>query len=102
MNRLVNFGMAVLQGKKEIVVGSKVSQPEFDVLQWICDLEDRSMSYVLRELAIRGLSQYFADGRLKTTDNEDKRIEIGVFKAKIFKKQGEEKVKVPKIPEKAK
>jgi hypothetical protein len=74
MNNLVNFCMPVLQGKKEVVVGSKVSQSEFDVFQGICESEDRSMSYVLRELAIRGLAYYLVDGRLKTTDDEERRI----------------------------
>ncbi len=71
MNNLLTFRVAVLQGKKVIVVGSKISQSELDAFQAICDREDRSMSYVLRELAVRGLAYYYADGQLKTTPAED-------------------------------
>lgn len=74
MNNLVNFNMPVLQGKKEVVVGSKISQREYAALQGICDKEDRSMSYVLRELAIRGFAYYLKDGNLKPTTDEEIRI----------------------------
>lgn len=66
--------MPILQGKKEIVVGAKISQAEADAFQSICDTEDRSMSYVLRQLALRGLAQYKRDGILKLTDEDENQI----------------------------
>ncbi len=77
MDNLVKVFMPILQGKKEVVIGSKVSQAEFDALSEICGKEDRSMSYVLRELAMRGLSLYKQDGLLKLTEDEEKAITNG-------------------------
>lgn len=70
MDNLVNIVMPIFEGKKEVVVGSKVSQSENDELLRICQKEDRSMSYVLRELAMRGLVLYLQDNHLKTTEEE--------------------------------
>ena len=77
MEQLLTCRVPALPGKKEIVVGSKVSQAEYDLLQWICDSRDRSMSYVLRELAMRGLASYFRDANLRTTEEEDEIIQRG-------------------------
>lgn len=75
MSSLVKIVMSGLQGKKEVVVGSKVSQGEFDALSEVCEIEDRSMSYVLSNLAIRGLALYKQDGLLKITPEEERLIE---------------------------
>ncbi len=75
MDRLVNCGMPALQGKKEEVVGSKVSQRERAMLQEICERADRSMSYVLRELAMRGVTLYLQDGKIKADETEQAQIE---------------------------
>ena len=72
MDNLVIIVMPIFQGKKIIVVGSKISEAENAAFQEICQTEDRSMSYVLRELALRGLAQYKQDGQLKLTESEEK------------------------------
>lgn len=77
MNNLVNCPVPSIQGKKEIVVGAKVSQAVFDALQGICDREDRSMSYVLRELALRGMAAYLTDHALRLTEAETAIVERG-------------------------
>lgn len=74
MNNLVTIVMPIFQGKKEIVVGSKISQSESEAFQQICEIEDRSMSYILRELALRGMAQYSKDGLIKLTSDEEKII----------------------------
>lgn len=74
MSNLVNIVMPIFQGKKEVVVGSKVSQAENEAFLAICEKEDRSMSYVIRELALRGLAQYMRDGQLKLTAEDEKAI----------------------------
>src|SRR5688572_21006253 len=78
MKYLVNCTMPARHGRKEIVIGSKVSQAEYDALQRICAEHDRSMSYVLRELAMRGLANFFNDGRIRTDELEDKALESGM------------------------
>ena len=77
MKTLLTSRVANLQGKKEVVVGAKISQGEFDALQIICLAEDRKMSYVLRELAMRGLAQYLQDRRIRITPEEEAIIRSG-------------------------
>lgn len=81
MKDLLTCHMSVLEGVKEVVVGSKVSRSEFDILQAICTKEDRSMSYVLRELAIRGLAYYLQDGLIKASAEEDASIAANKLRA---------------------
>ena len=74
MDNLVTSPMRILSGKKEIVVGCKISQKEKEILDDICAKEDRTRSYVLRELAMRGLATYSIDGRLKANTVEEMQI----------------------------
>lgn len=72
---LVKLGMALFEGKKVNMVGVKLSQSMEDIFQEICKDLDRPMSYVVRELALRGLAQYIKDGQLKMTDADEKAIQ---------------------------
>ncbi len=51
--------------KKVIPVTMKISETSKSDLDEICMLEDRHLSYVARELMLRGLALYRLDGRLK-------------------------------------
>jgi hypothetical protein len=72
---LVKLGMTLFEGKKVNMVGVKLSQSMEDIFQEICKELDRPMSYVVRELALRGLAQYVKDGQLKLTPDEEKAIQ---------------------------
>jgi hypothetical protein len=69
--------MPALPGKKHIVIGAKISQAEQDAFETIARNQDRSMSYVLRELAVRGMAQYFRDGHIKATADDETVIARG-------------------------
>lgn len=63
--------MSVYQGKKVETVTVKVNQQQLIDFKEICEKLDRPMSYVVRELALRGLVQYKQDGQLKLTAEEE-------------------------------
>lgn len=67
--------MPIQEGKRVVTVTVKVNAQQREEFQAICDAEDRSMSYVVRELALRGLAQYKNDGVLRINDNEEKVID---------------------------
>jgi hypothetical protein len=72
MNKnLVQQSMPIFEGKKVLNVGVKVNEEMRQELEAIAAAEDRPMSYVVRELAVRGLALYKQDGRLKATEAEE-------------------------------
>lgn len=71
---LVKVSMPIFEGKKVYNVGVKVNKQQQDELQRICDDLDRPMSYVVRELAMRGLALYKQDGLIKMTQAEENAI----------------------------
>lgn len=60
-----NLIVADYVGKKEFVVGAKVSESLRQRLDEIAAHEDRERSYVIRELMLRGLALYEVDGELR-------------------------------------
>src|SRR5690349_2403590 len=65
-----NLPMPIFEGKRLEFVGVKFNQDEKGVLEEIAKKLDRPLSYVVRELALRGFVQYLQDGNLKNTDEE--------------------------------
>lgn len=70
-----------LAGKKVVVVGSKVSQAVADELHTISVNFDRTTSYIVRELLVRGLAQFYRDGEYRPTFQD----ESDILKAKKTK-----------------
>ncbi len=64
--QMPNFG-----GKKEKVVGSKVSFATYDILEAIAQTTDRTVSYLVRELMMRGLAQFYRDGEIRLTSEDE-------------------------------
>jgi hypothetical protein len=62
--------MPIFEGKRLEFVGVKFNKPEKDELEKIAVDEDRALSYVVRELALRGFVQYLQDGNIKATREE--------------------------------
>lgn len=62
--------MPIFTGKRLEFVGVKLSQSEKSAFEKIASDHDRAMSYVVRELALRGLVQYLKDNKIKTTNEE--------------------------------
>jgi predicted transcriptional regulator len=60
-----NVVMPEFTGKKEIVIGTKIPETLKSRLDEIAEYEDRQISYVVRELMLRGLSLYDIDGKLR-------------------------------------
>ncbi len=71
---LLKRSMPELQGKRVEPVSAKINAKRKELLQVVCGKEDRSMSYVITELAMRGLALYKQDGLLKITEDEEKII----------------------------
>ena len=65
MREKLCFNLVVPSEKKDVVVGMKVSESTKRILDRIADEEDRTISYITRELMLRGLSLYQSDGKLK-------------------------------------
>ena len=74
---LLQTSMPLSDGKKVETVTVKVNAEQQNALAEICKKEDRPMSYVMRELAMRGLALYRQDGQLKLSE-----IELESFKNK--------------------
>lgn len=68
---MYNFYMPNPEGKKVVTVTVKVSSDNREQFEKICKEQDRSMSYVVRELALRGLSLYKSDGILKFSEDDE-------------------------------
>ncbi len=68
--------MAVIYEKKEIPVTMKITESTKLILEKICTRQDRPMSYVTRELMLRGLSLFEIDGKLRDeiTDEAPKHL----------------------------
>jgi hypothetical protein len=62
--------MPIFEGKRLEFVGVKFNQAEKEYLEKIAADEDRALSYIVRELALRGLVQYLKDKNIKTTGDE--------------------------------
>jgi hypothetical protein len=77
METLLTCCVPNIDGTKEIVVGSKISQGLKDLFEELAKTHDRTPSYLLRELAIRGLAQYYLDGNLKASPEEEAIISRG-------------------------
>lgn len=60
----------VFDGKRVEFVGVKFSAAEKRHLERIAVENDRPVSYVVRELALRGLVQYLQDRKLRMTNTE--------------------------------
>jgi len=72
MNMLCNTlqMMSLFEGKRVEFIGVKFNNLERDEIEKIANTQDRSLSYIVRELALRGLIQYFRDGLIKSPDSE--------------------------------
>lgn len=68
MREKLCFNRFVAFEKKEIVVGLKVGASTKRSLDRIVAEHDRTISYVARELLLRGLAAYEADGILRAAD----------------------------------
>lgn len=64
MYKKLCFNWDVIE-KKDVVVGMKIGESVKRMLDRIADEQDRTISYVARELMIRGLALYHLDGNLK-------------------------------------
>lgn len=62
--------MSITSGKKEVVIGSKVSQELKDFIENLARREDRSASNIARSFLMRGLAHYYMDGHLRPTEEE--------------------------------
>jgi len=62
--------MPIFEGKRLEFVGVKFNESEKSQFEKIGEEQDRAMSYVVRELALRGLVLYLQDHRLKTSPEE--------------------------------
>lgn len=72
-NNLCNVSyMPIFEGKRLEFIGVKFNQAEKQAFERIASEEDRGVSYVVRELALRGLAHYLSDKSLKPTENEIK------------------------------
>jgi hypothetical protein len=60
-----NNGVPVNFEKKDQPLALRISTSLLRDLEKICEIEDRKLGYVARELMVRGLAQYRADGRLR-------------------------------------
>ena len=67
--------MSVYEGKKTETLTVKVNAEQNEIFNIIAKKMDRSRSYVVRELALRGLANYQVDGELKTTLEEEERLQ---------------------------
>ena len=63
--------MPIYEGKKVETLTVKVDAELRDDFNEIAQKLDRSMSYVVRELAMRGLAQYTKDKRLRLSEEEE-------------------------------
>lgn len=72
MNTLCNTlqMMSLFEGKRVEFIGVKFNNLERFEIEKIANTQDRSLSYIVRELALRGLIQYFRDGLIKSPDSE--------------------------------
>lgn len=74
MNLIENFAtvsyMPIFEGKRLEFVGVKFNEAEKSQFEKIGEDQDRAMSYVVRELALRGLVLYLQDRNLKPTQSE--------------------------------
>lgn len=61
----ITSDVADFSGKNDTVIGTKVPETMKTRLESIAAEEDRTVSYVIRQLIIRGLSLYEMDGNLR-------------------------------------
>lgn len=72
MLNLIQRSMPILDGKKVENITAKVNAQQKELFQEVCNKEDRPLSYVVRELALRGIAQYKRDGKLKITSDDER------------------------------
>ena len=82
MYKKLCFNFFVIE-KKDVVVGMKVGESVKRMLDRIADDTDRTISYVARELMIRGLALYQADGQLKDDLNRTTERHLAPVVARI-------------------
>ena len=71
---MYKFFMPVYEGKKTETITAKVNIEQLEAFDDIAKQTDRPRSYIVRELALRGLAQFKRDGQLKLTADEEKII----------------------------
>jgi superfamily II DNA helicase RecQ len=68
---MYKFFMRVYEGKKIKTITAKIDEDQLEIIDEVARRHDRSRSYVIRELLVRGLVQYKIDGNLKITGEEE-------------------------------
>lgn len=66
--------MPISEGKKVEPVSVKFNAEQLQIILDLAVRLDRGKSYIVRELALRGLAQYMRDGSLKITAAEEQII----------------------------
>jgi len=66
--------MASISEKKSEQVAVKLAPATLEMIEQICQIEDRPVGYVVRELMVRGLSQYQIDGRLRDLPQPERHL----------------------------
>jgi len=61
--------MASISEKKSEQVAVKLAPATLEMIERICQAEDRPVGYVVRELMLRGLALYHEDGNLRSTNS---------------------------------
>jgi len=97
--------MPIFEGKRLEFVGVKLNDSEKKAFGLIASDEDRAMSYVVRELALRGFVQYLKDRRVKATDEEIEiakqlltlKLENNLPTLKMVEAENLNELKTPKI-----
>ncbi len=70
MNTCYTLGMLLFEGKKTETITLKANRREKEIFEEIAATTDRSLSYVFRALALRGLVEYLEDARLQLTKGD--------------------------------
>ncbi len=67
--------------KKTIQIGVKIPESLYQILEEVCQAEDRPVGYVARELMVRGLALYRVDGFLKDNNSAVNAVHNAIQKA---------------------